>query len=113
MRRIVALATAGVVLLLLVIAQLVLPGIAEQRIRDKLKKSGQVISVHVSAFPAIELLWHDADKVEVKMASYRSSSTHLGSLLGQSSGFGTLDASAQRPHRRPAHRARRPAAQAR
>lgn len=95
MRRIVALATAGVVLVLLVIAQLVLPRVAEQRIRDRLASSGRVISVHVSAFPAIELLWHDADKVEVKMASYRSNSTHLGSLLGQSSGFGTLDASAQ------------------
>jgi len=48
----------------------------------------------VSAFPAIELLWHDADKVVVRMASYRSSTRHLSSLLDEASGVGTLDASA-------------------
>jgi hypothetical protein len=94
MRRIAALATAGVVILLLVIAQLVLPGIAAQRIRDQLSKSGRVLEVKVSAFPAIELLWHQADKVVVRMANYRSGSGHLASLLDQSSDVGRLDASA-------------------
>ncbi len=94
MRRIAALATAGVVILLLVIAQLVLPGIAAQRIRDQLSHSGRVLEVKVSAFPAVELLWHQADKVVVRMANYRSGSGHLASLLDQSSNVGTLDASA-------------------
>ena len=94
MRRIAALATAGVVILLLVLAQLVLPGIAAQRIRDQLSKSGRVLDVKVSAFPAVELLWHQADKVVVRMANYRSGSGHLASLLDQSSDVGTLDASA-------------------
>ncbi len=94
MRRIAALATAGVVILLLVVAQLVLPGIAAQRIRDQLSKSGKVLEVTVSAFPAIELLWHQADKVVVRMANYRSGSGKLGSLLDQSADVGTLDASA-------------------
>lgn len=94
MRRIAALATAGVVILLLVLAQLVLPGIAAQRIRDQLSKSGQVLQVTVSAFPAVELLWHQADKVVVRMANYRSGSGQLGSLLDQSADVGTLDASA-------------------
>src|SRR5207248_45620 len=61
-RRIIAIATVGVIVLLLVVAQLVLPGIAEQRLRDRLSRNGTVIQVHVSAFPAIELLWHHADR---------------------------------------------------
>ena len=95
MRRIAALASAVVlVLVLLVVAQLVLPGIAAQNIRDRLAGSGKVLSVEVSAFPAVELLWHHADTVTVRMASYRSSNAHLSSLLAQSSDAGTLDASA-------------------
>jgi hypothetical protein len=94
MRRIAALAIAGVVILLLVIAQLVLPGIAAQRIRDRLAKSGTVLDVQVSAFPAIELLWQHADKVVVRMSQYQSGSGKLGSLLDQSASVDSLDASA-------------------
>jgi hypothetical protein len=82
------------VLLLLVLAQLVLPGIAEQLLRDRLSKSGRVLEVHVDAFPAIELLWHQADKVVVRLGQYRSSPSHLSSLLDQASDVGSLDASA-------------------
>jgi hypothetical protein len=93
MRRIAALATAGVVLLLLVLAQLMLPGIAAQRLRDRLARSGQVLQVKVDAFPAIELLWHQADHVVVRLARYRSSSGQLGSQLAQTGDVGTLEAS--------------------
>jgi hypothetical protein len=94
MRRIAALATAGVVVLVLVIAQLVLPGIAAQQLRDRLSKNGRVLDVQVSAFPALELLWHQADKVVVRMASYHSTTSNLSSLLNQASQVDTLDASA-------------------
>jgi hypothetical protein len=95
MRWLLALgATVITVLLLELIAQLVLPGIAAQRIRDQLSKSGKVTDVQVSAFPAVELLWHHADSVTVKMASYRSNTAHLSSLLHQSSQAGTVHASA-------------------
>ena len=53
MRRIAVLATAGVVLLVLVLAQLFLPGIAAQRLRDDLEKSGTVLEVKVSALSAL------------------------------------------------------------
>jgi hypothetical protein len=82
------------VLVLVVLAQLFLPGIAADQLRDRLSKNGKVLDVEVSAFPAIELLWHDADKVVVRMASYRSSTGHLSSLLDEAGGVGTLDASA-------------------
>ena len=98
MRRIIALATAGAILLLLVIAQLILPGIAAQRLRDRLSRNGNVIDVQVSAFPAIELLWHQADRVVVRMGRYRSSTGHLSSLLDQAGNAGTIDASASELH---------------
>ena len=84
----------AVVVLLLVIAQLVLPGMAAQSLRDRLGKSGKVLDVEVSAFPAIELLWHHADKVVVRMQQYRSNTGHLSSLLDEAGNVGTLDASA-------------------
>ena len=82
-------------LLVLVLAQLFLPGIAAQRLRDDLEKSGTVLEVKVSAFPAIQLLWHQADSVVVRMGRYRSGVSHLGSTLAGAVDAGTIDASAQ------------------
>jgi hypothetical protein len=93
-RRIVyASSGLGIVLLILVLAQIFLPSIAESDLRSQLGKKGKVLDVSVSAFPAIELLWHDADTVTVNMASYKSSTSDLASLLNQAGGIGTLDAS--------------------
>jgi hypothetical protein len=94
-RRLIALAVAGLVVALLIVAQLVLPGIAASRLRDQLSRSGTVLSVEVSAFPAIELLWHHADKVVVRMGRYQSSASAVGSRLDGAAGVGTIDASAQ------------------
>jgi hypothetical protein len=94
LKRLAVLATTLVVLVLLVVAQLVLPGIAAQRLRDRLSSSGTVISVKVSAFPAIELLWHHADRVVVRMADYRAPATALGSDLAGAGDAGFVDASA-------------------
>lgn len=95
MRRLIG---AGIVVALLVlvfgVAQLMLPGIAEQRIRDRLAHSGQVLEVRVSAFPAIELLWQRADSVTVRLGQYRSSPGHLASLLADAGDVSTLHASA-------------------
>jgi hypothetical protein len=95
MRRLGALGVAALVVLLLVIAQLVLPGIAAQRLRDRLARSGRVLEVQVSAFPAIELLWHHADSVVVRMAGYRAAPTNLSGTLDQAGNVGSLRASAQ------------------
>jgi hypothetical protein len=93
LKRLAVLATALVVLVLLVVAQLVLPGIAAQRLRDRLASMGTVISVKVSAFPAIELLWHHADHVVVRMSDYRAPVTSLGSDLAGAGDAGSVDAS--------------------
>ena len=94
MRRLIALAVVGVLLALLIVAQLVLPGIAADRLRDRLAGSGTVLEVKVSAFPAIKLLWHRADHVVVRMADYRSGASNLGNTLAQTADVGALDASA-------------------
>jgi hypothetical protein len=95
MRRLAALGVAGLVVVLLVVAQLVLPGIATQGLRDRLARSGRVLEVKVSAFPAIELLWHRADSVVVRMASYRASPASLPDTLARTGDVGSLRASAQ------------------
>ncbi len=94
MRRLIVLAAAVLVLVLLALAQLVLPGLAEQQLRDRLARSGTVLALEVHAFPAVELLWHQADRVVIRMGHYTSSSSNLGSTLGQAGDVGTLDASA-------------------
>jgi len=94
-RRIAVLTAAGLVLLVLVVAQLLLPGIAAQELRNDLEQSGTVLEVKISAFPAIKLLWHKADSVVVRMGRYRSGASRLGGTLGRAADADSLDASAQ------------------
>jgi hypothetical protein len=90
---VVALVAAAALLALLAVAQLVLPGIAAGRLRSMLSRSGSVRSVSVSAWPAIELLWHHADSVTISMRSWSASSGRLRGQLGQLGDVGTLRAS--------------------
>jgi LmeA-like phospholipid-binding len=94
MRRIAAVAVL-VVLAGLVAGQLLLPGIAENRLRDRLARDGHVDSVHVSAFPAIKLLWGHADRVTVRMANVRTGTGRLGHLLASTRDAGRVDATAR------------------
>lgn len=93
MRRLIGLAAAVFIVVVLVIAQFVLPGIAASTLRERLAAHGHVLSVEVDAFPAIELLWHRADKVVVRMADYQVPSATLAGNLAQTTDAGTLDAS--------------------
>ncbi len=86
----------ALIIVVLAVAQLVLPGIAAQQLRDKLARSGRVLAVKVDAFPAIELLWHQADRVVIRMASYRATPGQLGNSLAGASDTDSLSASAQR-----------------
>jgi hypothetical protein len=94
MRRLAALSAVLLVFVVLVVGQLVLPGIAERSLRDRLERSGHVLAVQVHAFPAVELLWHHADSVVVRLGRYRSSPGGLGNLLDQTGDVGSLSASA-------------------
>jgi pSer/pThr/pTyr-binding forkhead associated (FHA) protein len=96
-RRGVVLGLLAVAAILLVgVAQLVLPGVAEQRVRSDLSRYGPVRRVQIESAPAIKLLWHRADRVEVAMDSYRSEPGGHGSLadfLSRTRDTGKLDVS--------------------
>ena len=94
MRRLAGLGLLVLVIVVLGVGQLVLPGIAAQRLRDRLARSGQVLSVGVDAFPAIELLWHHADRVVIRLGRYHSSPQGLAALLNQAGNVDSLSASA-------------------
>ncbi len=79
MRR--ALVVAGALAALLIIAQLVLPGLAARRLAGDLRRDGTAVHVDVAAFPAIELLWHRADRVTVTIDDYRPGPPRSGASL--------------------------------
>lgn len=82
---------AGVALLLLVAAQLILPSLAANRLRDELSVHGRVESVSVSAFPAVKLLWGEADSVRIRMSVLHTAVTQSGDLLARGHETGELD----------------------
>jgi hypothetical protein len=91
---VVLVVVVAVGLALLAACQLVLPGIAAGRLRSMLSRSGSVRSVSVSAWPAVELLWHHADSVTVSMRSWSAGAGRLDSQLAQLGDVGTLRATA-------------------
>lgn len=90
-----SLAVPAVLGLGLAVAQVALPGMAAQRIRAQLARHGTVLQVGVRAFPAIELLWHRADAVRIRLASYRATSQDLRALIDQTGQAASLRASSQ------------------
>jgi hypothetical protein len=84
-------ALAGLILVLLVVAQLVLPSVAAERLRDELSAHGRVTNVGVHAFPAVKLLWDSADSVTVTMSELHSDVRLSGDLLARAHETGKLD----------------------
>jgi hypothetical protein len=74
------------VVLFLVLAQILLPLIAVQRVRDRLRPYGSVHSVSVHAVPALELLWEEAEKITVRAGRLRISPHDLVNLEQSLSG---------------------------
>jgi hypothetical protein len=92
-RRAIAIGLLGVVALL-VVAQLVLPGVGESRLRDRLGRDGKVTHLEVHAFPAVKLLWHRADRVVVRMRGASAGTGRLADLLASTRDAGEVDARA-------------------
>lgn len=87
----IALGVAGVVVVLLVVAQFALPVIAARIARDQIGKYGAVRSVSVRAFPAIELLWGQAESASVRAGDLRMSVSELDGLLPRTKGIRHLE----------------------
>jgi hypothetical protein len=90
MRRV--LLTIVVIAGLLVGTQLLLPTLAEHRVRGQLERYGEVEKVDIHAFPAIRLLWKDADRVVVRMRTYASGQSKIADFLARTDHLDELDA---------------------
>jgi hypothetical protein len=89
----VALWGGGTVIVVLGLAQVFLPKLAASKISSRVGKYGSVEHVHVSAWPAIKLLWGDADTVEVQASRLRVSPSQTAKLLAEAHGINDLDLS--------------------
>lgn len=79
------------VVLLLGLSQAVLPRLAVQRVRDRIKPYGELQHVSVSAFPALELLWGKADAVNATAGTLALSSAQALKLTWESNGVGEVN----------------------
>ncbi len=76
--------------LLLVLAQALLPSLAARRVRDRVARYGTVRSVSVSAFPAIELLWGKAGTVDIAADTLAVPEDRIASLLWEAHGVANV-----------------------
>jgi hypothetical protein len=90
----IAVGLAGAIVLALVLAQLLLPRIAASRISSRVGRYGSVQSVHVSAWPALKLLWGDADSVKVRASALSASPAQSSKLLWEARGVNELELTA-------------------
>jgi hypothetical protein len=91
----IALGVVAAVVLVLVLTQLFLPGIAVSRIRGRVEKYGTVRGVSVTAWPAVELLWGRAGSVDVKAGNVQLSAAQMTKLLREARGADNLYATAE------------------
>ncbi len=82
-------------MLLLALAQLLLPAIAARRIRSRVSRYGIVKSVSVSAWPAVKLLWGSADSVTVRAGSLHLTTAQTAQVLSESGGAGDVKLTAE------------------
>ncbi len=94
----IALGAVGGVVVLLGLAQLLLPKLAAQRVRSELARYGVVRSVSVSAFPAIELLWGHAQSASLSAGAISMSPAEANQLIGRARGVQQLDVRATSVH---------------
>jgi hypothetical protein len=90
-----ALSLAGALAFLFVLAQVLLPRIAASRISSRVGRYGKVRSVSVSAWPAVKLLWGQADSVRISASSLALSPAQLGSLLWEGHGTSSVEVQAE------------------
>jgi hypothetical protein len=86
---------AGAIVLVSILAQVFLPGIAAGRVRARVGRYGKVRSVTVKAWPAVELLWGKADSVKVTAASLEISPTQTAKLLEEARGVKSMSLTAE------------------
>ena len=76
--------------LALAVAQVVLPGVAASTVSSRVRRYGSVQSVSVTAWPAVKLLWGDADSVRVRALSLRLSPQQAAGLVWEGRGTSSI-----------------------
>jgi hypothetical protein len=89
-------ALAGAVLAVLVLAQVLLPRIAADRVSSRSGRYGSVASVSVSAWPALTLLWGHADSIRVRARRLALAPAQAVKLLSEAHGITRLDVAVER-----------------
>jgi hypothetical protein len=90
MIRLLLLLLVGVALILL-LGQLLLPGIAANRVSSRVGRYGKVDSVDVHAWPAVQLLWGSADSVTVRARNLSLTPAQAAKLLWEARRVDHLD----------------------
>jgi LmeA-like phospholipid-binding len=93
--RVLVVAPLVVVVLLLALAQLLLPRIAASVISSRIARYGKVHSVSVTAWPAVKLLWGSVDSVRVRAGRLTLSPAQAAKLLWEGHTTASIDASAE------------------
>lgn len=88
----VAAGVAAVAAALLALSQILLPQLAERRLREGLEDNGAVDSVAVRAFPGLKLLWGRADRVDVRMSDARAGAGRFADLVARTADAERVDA---------------------
>lgn len=82
----IAIGAGATIVLLVVLAQLLAPGIAARVVREHVEKYGTVKSVTVKAWPAVKLAWRHADEVRVSAGRLKMSPEQMVGLLQEAKG---------------------------
>jgi hypothetical protein len=85
---------AGVLVLVLALAQLLLPRIAASVVSSRVGRYGKVESVSVHAWPAVKMVWGSVDAIRVRAKSLTLSTAQAAKLLVEAHGVARMDLSA-------------------
>jgi hypothetical protein len=92
-RRLITGLLIAALAVLVIAAQLVLPGIGEGQIEDRLTENGGVATAELGAMPAVRLLWGDGDSLEVRGSGLDLDLTENPEVFDRLDGFGEVDVS--------------------
>ena len=91
----IAAGSAGAAVVVLALAQVLLPRLAASRISSRVSRYGAVQSVSVSAWPAVELLWGHAASVHVHARALSLDPAQASGLLSEAKGVASMDVSTE------------------
>ncbi|HEX2233105.1 MAG TPA: hypothetical protein VHG69_07045 [Thermoleophilaceae bacterium] len=81
----------GVLAVLLVASQFVLPVVAERQVEDRLEEGGGSASAEIDAFPALRLLFEDGDRLQARGEGLALDVSQEQRVMERLDGFDSVD----------------------